>query len=439
MSIKISTLLSKVQLIPNEQNRSIIMDFCSFMQAEGSSENHIINNLKVTLDFAKYLGHRSFYEINEREQILRYLNGKIKDAQIDPDKRWITTWNHYLNRTKLFIRWLHNYYYSQQRKDGFSAEERTNWTTPDFIKIKQKPSKRVSPYLESEIWERDELLTVVKYDPYIRNRAILTLLWDLDARPHEITLLKMKHIRLKEKYGEGEIPHEAKTGAGPVLLMCSFPYVRDWINEHPFRNEPNARLICNLNNGAPLNPKVLWNIMNQLKKRIKRTLENGEIESKTEEGKLRYLLGAKKWNPYCIRHSAITADSDYLPDYALKKKVRWSMNSRQGARYIKKRMGDELKQKILVKNGIWTINENKPRSTIADCPRCSLVNCIDNKYCSSCSYPLNPSAFKEIKAAEEQKLRTLQDKYESEISSMREEMENKFQQILAKIDVATLK
>ena len=102
-------------------------------------------------------------------------------------------------------------------------------------------------------------------------------------------------------------------------------------------------------------------------------------------------------------------------------------------------MGDELKQKILVENGIWTINENKPKSTIADCPRCNLVNCIDNKYCSSCSYPLTPSAFDEIKAAEEQKLRTLQDKYENEIYSMRQEMENKFQQILAKIDVATLK
>jgi hypothetical protein len=30
------------------------------------------------------------------------------------------------------------------------------------------------------------------------------------------------------------------------------------------------------------------------------------------------------------RHSSITSDSDYLPEYALKKKVRWSMNSRQG-------------------------------------------------------------------------------------------------------------
>ena len=46
-----------------------------------------------------------------------------------------------------------------------------------------------------------------------------------DARPHEITLLKIKHIRLKKEYGEGEIPHQAKTGSGPILLTFSFPYV----------------------------------------------------------------------------------------------------------------------------------------------------------------------------------------------------------------------
>ena len=49
---------------------------------------------------------------------------------------------------------------------------------------------------------------------------------------------------------------------------------------------------------------------------------------------------------------SITADSDFLPEYALKKKVRWSMNSKQGSRYIKRRMGNDLKQKILVYNGI---------------------------------------------------------------------------------------
>ena len=30
----------------------------------------------------------------------------------------------------------------------------------------------------------------------------------------------------------------------------SFPYVRDWINEHPFKNTPDAHLICNVITGV---------------------------------------------------------------------------------------------------------------------------------------------------------------------------------------------
>lgn len=52
------------------------------------------------------------------------------------------------------------------------------------------------------------------------------LFWDLDARNHEITTLKIGNIRLRERYAEGEIPHNTKTGGGPILL--TFPYVRDW-------------------------------------------------------------------------------------------------------------------------------------------------------------------------------------------------------------------
>ena len=69
--------------------------------------------------------------------------------------------------------------------------------------------------------------------------------------------MKIKHLRLKERYGEGEIPYEAKTGSGPILLTCSFPYVRDWLNEHPFKNSPDARVICNLINGAPVGPDAM--------------------------------------------------------------------------------------------------------------------------------------------------------------------------------------
>ncbi len=83
-----------------------------------------------------------------------------------------------------------------------NAKSYDSWTTLSFINIKMKRTKRLSPYLESEIWDRDELSAVIKYEQYKRNKAALALLWDLDARPHEVALLKIKHIRLKEKYGE---------------------------------------------------------------------------------------------------------------------------------------------------------------------------------------------------------------------------------------------
>ena len=129
------------------------------------------------------------------------------------------------------------------------------------------------------------MIFILKYEPYKRNKAAITLLWDLDGRNHEITLLKIKHIRLRENYG-GVIPHEAKTGSGPILLTLSFPYVRDWLNEHPFKNEPNASLICSLVTGSPIRPDSLWTMMKQLRIRIKRLLQNGSITSIEEREKL---------------------------------------------------------------------------------------------------------------------------------------------------------
>lgn len=440
MAMKLSTTLSHITTVPNSINSKIISEFYYYnMKSIGTSENYQNQNLKAIVVYAKFLGPEiTFYDIKKREQIATFLDTKIKTNDIDPDKKWITTWNDYLWRIKYFLRWFHNHKLLQDR--GEEPLLPSDWITPSFATIKKRKTKRLSPYLETELWDRDELLSIIKYEPYKRNKAALALLWDLDARPHEVTLLKIKHIRLRERYCEGEIPHEAKTGTGPILLTCSFPYVRDWLNEHPFRNEPDARLICNLLTGAPIKADALCTVMKQLRNRIIRLLENCSISDKEERQKLEFLITAKKWLPYCIRHSSITADSDFLPEYALKKKVRWSMNSKQGSRYIKRRMGNDLKNQILVYNGIITeeaaVMQRKP--SVLTCPRCNLVNAIENKYCSKCSYPLVPSAFDEIKEAENAKVQAMAEKYEQEIKNIRGEMENKFQQILAKIDVRKL-
>jgi integrase/recombinase XerD len=104
MSTRIPTLLAKIDSLPNREYAAIILNFYKYMQDRGSSENHIINNIKVILDLAGFLGPLGYQDLDKKEQILSFLNLKIKDSNLDSERRWITTWNHYLNRTRLFYR-----------------------------------------------------------------------------------------------------------------------------------------------------------------------------------------------------------------------------------------------------------------------------------------------------------------------------------------------
>ena len=240
MPSKLSTTISKIATIPNSTNFSLITEFHTYMNTTNASERHQNNSLKVCIAYAFFIGKdTTFYGINRKGQITRFLDTKIKSQEQDPDQKWITTWNYNLVHLKRFFRWLHNCH-KPKRSDEHKEEDDDNndipesdWVTPSFINIKKRKTKRLSPYSESEIWERDELLSIVKYEPYTRNKAALTLFWDLNARNHEITLLKIKDIRSRENYGEGSIPYQAKTGSGPILLTYSFPYVRNWLNKAP--------------------------------------------------------------------------------------------------------------------------------------------------------------------------------------------------------------
>jgi integrase/recombinase XerD len=59
-------------------------------------------------------------------------------------------------------------------KEEIASSSSSDRETPSFARIKKKKSKRLSPYLETELWERDdELLFIIKYEPFKRNKAAL--------------------------------------------------------------------------------------------------------------------------------------------------------------------------------------------------------------------------------------------------------------------------
>jgi hypothetical protein len=80
MPLKLSTTIGKIQNIPNYKNIEIVNKFLEYMRSNGSSEHHQNNNLKVVLAFGNFIDKNiSFYDINKKEQILEFLNTKVKN------------------------------------------------------------------------------------------------------------------------------------------------------------------------------------------------------------------------------------------------------------------------------------------------------------------------------------------------------------------------
>jgi hypothetical protein len=109
LPVKLSTTVGNISTIPKENNQVLIKEFYEFMKSSGTSDKYKNNNLKTMVPFGRFLEHAiSFQSISKRDKIIAFLDTKIKNSQIDPDTRWITTWNDYFGRIKYFFRWLHN-------------------------------------------------------------------------------------------------------------------------------------------------------------------------------------------------------------------------------------------------------------------------------------------------------------------------------------------
>jgi len=92
------------------------------------------------------------------------------------------------SKNKILIRWLYN---EKQRIDeGFEVLEPTGWINPLFVKIKEKEVKESVLILKQKfgIGIRSDLL--FSYEGCKRNKAILSLLWDLNTQASWIDIVK---------------------------------------------------------------------------------------------------------------------------------------------------------------------------------------------------------------------------------------------------------
>ena len=116
-----------------------------------------------------------------------------------------------------------------------------------------------------------------------------------------------------------------KTGSRHIPLIQSIPYIKEWLSNHPSRNNPNSPLFVGLGKHSMGRRQLTLNGLYRLYRDYKeeffpKLLEDPTVSNEDKE-KIKNLL-AKPFNPYIRRHSALTEKSTKLKSTYVKPTCR---------------------------------------------------------------------------------------------------------------------
>lgn len=340
----------------------------------------------------------------KRDDIIAYLNSLRKSE--DPMHRWIGTYNLQLICITRFFKWLFNPVLDQRQRPK-----------PKVVQnIPQLKRKEVSIYKPTDLWTLEDDLLFLKYCPSTRDRCYFAISRDLSARPHEILNLRIKDIVFKNAGNKqyAEVLVNGKTGTRHLPLIDSLPYVKDWLDQHPRRNDLNAYFICSLdakNFAKQMSLRGLQGVYHRYKLyflSLSKSTNNGQDQQRIKD------LLKKPWNLYIRRHSALTQKSAILKEHTLRQHAGWSPRSQMHLKYLHY-YGNESSNSLLQEYGILPRdNEETDVLRPKQCPNCNEYNRPDQKFCTKCRLVLSYDAYNETledQKNKEDKLAVMEDKF----------------------------
>jgi integrase/recombinase XerD len=219
-------------------NAVTIVDYILAMKVETNpSTDHrrgVITTLKL---LSQFLDDKPFREMT-RNDVLSFLESKRKSETVDPIHKWITTYNHHLINLLRFFKWLF-----------YPNIESSKRQKPQVIEnIPPLKRKEKSTYKPTDIWTKQEHVIFLQYAGNKRDRCYHAMAIDTGCRGSELLKLRIKDIIFKNAGNSqyAQIQVNGKIGNRTLPLILSIPYVKDWIDDHPQRTNPNAHLFCGL-------------------------------------------------------------------------------------------------------------------------------------------------------------------------------------------------
>lgn len=347
---RLELVLKRIKESPiSENNKKTIIRFHDNCFSEGLSTARVVRYLYDLIKIENWLGKD--FEHAGMEDIKALVCIIEKTSYAEHTKRDLKI------ILKKFYRWLRG-------TEEYPPEVR-------WIKTNIKRNKNKLP---EDMLTEDEIEKLINAAEHPRDRALVAVLYESGCRIGELASLKLKNINFDE-YG-AQLLVNGKTGARRIRIISSVPYLSEWINRHPLKNDPEAPIWINrINENKAIEYAAIKNILLCLKKKagIK-----------------------KKVNPHNFRHSRASYLANHLTEAQMNQYFGWVQGSNMPAIYIHI-SGRDVDPAILRLYGIKN-REEKRESKLKPklCPRCEQTNPFTNKFCSRCGMPLDKETIIEV-------------------------------------------
>ena len=334
--------MRKVLRFAKGRNREAVEGFIRFKQSQGVGYArltrlcdflwHLVSNFDVRFDA---LGQQDV------EDVLVWINGRQW-------KDW--TKAGYTKIMKTFVSWLNERYGLGINLKVIKAVTPKNSVMPEYLITPGEFNRMLAGAEDKQL------------------RLQIGLLYETAVRISELCTLRIQNVSFNS-YG-ARLSIKGKTGQRVVVVVWYANLLREFIESHPMRDNPEACLWYHVTASGEFRPVNA----DMLRMRIKRLCRG---------------LGIKKRiYPHLFRHTRLTELAGSIPEQTLKAAAGWAGDSRMARVYIhlsNKDVEDSLLSKVY---GI-KVEDGDGKGKLRICARCGEPNPYFTKLCQRCKTPLN--------------------------------------------------
>ena len=265
------------------------------------------------------------------QAVLSFLEAtKIKDPK-NIEKKHVEKWYQHI-KAKYAENTIHNYVNCMKKLLRTLYESEKTPPCISWIKTRRKNNNN----MRDKLLTQEEIKALVDVAKDIKIKALIMTCYEGALRISEALSLRIRDIEFT-RYG-AKIRVTGKTGERTLILIKSEPYLREWLNVHPLKHDPNAYVFVSYYNGK-------W-------KQLSRVTAHIHLTRLAKKAGIN-----KKVHPHMLRHTRLTELATKLTEQELKIVAGWKLDSKMPAIYVHL-SGRDAEKALLKAEGIKICIEN---------------------------------------------------------------------------------